>query len=58
MSTIEETNLKAWNRRNRHVLEIQEEARTIVGDRIEREYPKADIVLLAELMLDLVKRFD
>jgi hypothetical protein len=47
-----------WASRNVHVLEVQKDARDIVAVRVANGIPKADLLLLAELMIDLVKRFD
>lgn len=47
-----------WTVRNVHVLEIQSEARIILESRVARGVPKHDLFLLAELMIDLIKRFD
>jgi hypothetical protein len=47
-----------WTARNIHVMEIQEQARDVITIRLKQGYPKSDIILLAELILDLAKRFD
>jgi hypothetical protein len=39
-------------------MEIQEQARDVITIRLKQGYPKSDIILLAELILDLAKRFD
>jgi hypothetical protein len=53
-----EQQLKEWNARNRHVIEMQFIARQLVAEYIERDFPKSDVLLIAELMIDLIKRFD
>jgi len=47
-----------WTARNLHVLEFHGAAEIIVKEFVSKGTPKADILLLAELMIDLVKRFD
>jgi len=49
---------REWTMRNVHVLAVQNRAQAIVRRRVGEGDPKADILLLAELMIDLVKRFD
>jgi hypothetical protein len=51
-----EQQLKEWNARNRHVIEMQFIARQLVAEYID--FPKSDVLLIAELMIDLIKRFD
>lgn len=53
-----EQQLKEWNERNKHVLDIHHDARAIVDSRIKSGYPKADLLLLTDLMMDVIKRFD
>jgi hypothetical protein len=47
-----------WTARNVHVLQVQGDARDIIEVRVANGVPKADLLLLAELMIDLIKRFD
>jgi hypothetical protein len=49
---------REWTMRNVHVLEVQGRAQAIVKKRVEVGDPKADMLLLTELMMDLIKRFD
>lgn len=47
-----------WTSRNVRVLGVLMDARDIIAVRVAKGIPKADLLLLAELMIDIVKRFD
>lgn len=50
--------LKACNDRNKHIVQLQAEAMYFVNERLQNGYPKQDLILLTELMIDTIKRFD
>jgi hypothetical protein len=51
--------LKEWNTRNKHVLEVQDKAMLTMFNLVHRDgWPKADVLLFIELMMDTAKRMD
>jgi hypothetical protein len=53
-----EQQLKEWNERNKHVMEVNSSASNHVIFLLDNGWDKADIILFSRIIEDIAKRFD